>query len=95
MRGLHKRTKSPTSKAFCFTFLSLHAFVSVWYLYKLISALSLSDFSRSLSLALVAQNVASGIVHVLLCLISSGVIALAPNKRQKGEKFVALDIDIL
>jgi hypothetical protein len=34
---------------------------------------------------------ASGIVHVLLCLISSGVTVSALNISLKGEKFVALD----
>jgi hypothetical protein len=95
MRGLRKRTRSPTSKVLCFTFLSLHALVSIWYFYKLITALSLSDSNKSLSSTLVVQGMTYYIVWELLCLISSGVTALAPNNSRNGEKFVTLETDVL
>jgi hypothetical protein len=74
---------------------SLHAFVSTWYFYRLVTALNLSDSNRSFSLALVGQGKAFGVVHELLCLISSGVTASALNNSWNGEKFVALDTDVL
>jgi hypothetical protein len=89
VRGLRKRTRSPTLKVLCFTYLSLHDFVSVWYFYKLVTAFSLSDSNRSLSSASNGQNVASGIIRVILCLIFSGVTTSAPNISQNSEKFVA------
>jgi hypothetical protein len=49
VRGLHKRTKSPTSSSRSLTFGSLHTLVSSWYLCRLAIALSLSSSNKSLS----------------------------------------------
>jgi hypothetical protein len=95
VQGLHKRTKSPTSKALCFTFVSLHDFVFVWYFCRLATTLSLSDSNKSLSSASMRQGEASGIVRELMCLISSGITASSPNNSRNGEKFVALETIVL
>jgi hypothetical protein len=50
------------SKVLCFT-LSLHALISVWYFYRLITALSPSDSNKSLSSALVVQDIDSDIIR--------------------------------
>jgi hypothetical protein len=59
------------------------------------TALSLYDSNKSLSSALLGKGLASGIVQELLCLISSGVTASALNNSQNGEKFVALEANVV
>jgi vacuolar-type H+-ATPase subunit I/STV1 len=55
----------------------------------------LSDSNKSLSLASVGQGTTSSIVQWLLCLISFGIAASALNNNWNGEKFIALETDVL
>jgi hypothetical protein len=75
--------------------MSLHAFTSAWYFCRLITALSLSNYNKSLSSTSMGHDLAPGIARELLCLISSVVAASAPNNNWNGEKFVALATDVL
>jgi hypothetical protein len=95
VRGLRKRTKSPTLKVLCFTVVSVHAFVSAWYSCMSVTALILSDSNKFFSSASVGQGKAFDIVWELLCLISSSVTALVPNNSQNGDKFVSLETNVL
>jgi cellulose synthase/poly-beta-1,6-N-acetylglucosamine synthase-like glycosyltransferase len=90
MRGLHRRTKLPMSKSLFLTFGSLQFLVSSWYFYRLVTALSLFYSNKSFSSASLGHGGASAVVRRLLCLISSGSTASAPNNNQNGMKLVAL-----
>jgi hypothetical protein len=95
VRGLRRRTKLPTSKSLFLTFGSLHILVSSWYLYRLVTALSLSDSNKSFSLASLGHGGASAVVRRLWCLISFGSTALALNNNRNGVKLVALQTVVL
>jgi hypothetical protein len=95
VRGLCKRTKSPTSSSQSLTFESLHALVSSWYLCKLATALSLSGSNKYLSSASLGHAGTSAVVHRRRCFTSSGNTASALYISQNGVKFVALETIVL
>jgi hypothetical protein len=90
VRGLHKRTKLPTSNSLFLTFGSLQDLISSWYFCKLVTALSLSFSSASLG-----HRDASVVVCKLWCLISSGNTASASNSSRNGVKLMALQTVVL
>jgi hypothetical protein len=65
VRQLRKRTKLPTSNYFFLTFGSLQFLVSSWYLYRLVTALSLSGSNKTFSMALLGHDAASVVVRRL------------------------------
>jgi hypothetical protein len=93
--GLHKSTKLPISNSCNLTFRSLHALVSSWYFCKFAMTLSLSNSSRSFSLASLGHAGAPIVVHKLRCFTSSGWTASAPYMSRNGVKFVALHTVVL
>jgi hypothetical protein len=62
---------------------------------RLVIALSLSDFSKSFSLASLGHGRASAVVRRLWCLISSGSSASASNNNWNMVKLVALQTVVL
>jgi hypothetical protein len=93
--GLCNSTRSPTSKVFSFTFLSLHGFISAWYACKFLSAFSLSGSNRSFDSASVGLCTTSGVVVALLKLNSFGATVSSPNNNLNGMKLVALETEVL
>jgi hypothetical protein len=65
VRGLRKRTRMPTSNSLFLTFGSLQDFISSWYFYKLVTALSMFDSSKSFSSASLGHGDASVVVRKL------------------------------
>jgi hypothetical protein len=95
VRGLRKSTKLPTSNSQNSTFGSLHALVSSWYFCKFATVLSLSDSSRSFSLASLGHAGVPIAVRKLRCFTSSGRTASAPYINRNSVKFVALHTVVL
>jgi hypothetical protein len=92
VRGLRKSTKLPTSNSRNLTFGSLHALISSWYFCKFVTALSLSDSSRSFSSASLGHARVVVTVRKLQCFTSSGrTLYISWN----GVKFVALHTVVL
>jgi hypothetical protein len=85
----------PTSCSCNMTFISLHAFVSLWYLCKLAMTLSFSSSSKSFSSVSLRHARASIPIHRLRCFTSSSSTASAPYINRNGVKFVALQTIIL
>jgi hypothetical protein len=80
---------------FSFTFLSLQAFVLVWYACKFLIAFSLFGSNISFDSISVGLYMASDIVLTLLNLISFGVTASSPNSSLNGVKLVDLEMAVL
>jgi hypothetical protein len=84
-----------TSNSRNLTFGSLHALVSSRYFYRFSTALSLSDSSKSFSLASLGHDGASVAVHKLWCLTSSVSTTSTPYINKNGVKLVALHTVVL
>jgi hypothetical protein len=91
VRGLRKRTKSPTSSSWSLTFRSIYALVSSWYLCKWVTALSLSSSNKSFYSASLGHVGTFVAVRRLRCFTSSGNTASAPYISRNGVKFVTLE----
>jgi hypothetical protein len=95
VRGLRRRTGSPTSSSHILTFGSLHAFLSSWYFCKLATTLSLTGTSKSFSSTSLGHAGTSVVVHKVRCFTSSGSTASAPYINWNGVKFVSLQTIVL
>lgn len=89
------RTKSPGLMSFRTTFLSLHAFVSTWYLSRLSAAWSLDVSIISISTYRWLGVVVAISVRNDPNLNSSGVMASSSYNNKKGVNLVALGREIL
>lgn len=89
------RTRSPGLMSFRITFLSLHDFVSAWYLLRFLAACSLVCSAVSISMYRWVGVVAALSVRKDPSFSSSGVIASSPYSNRNGVNPVVLVREML